>query len=167
MPELRVPSDLDELLEQLRSPLQPERLAAARLLDDIAQTPEVERALTDAGMSDPDPMVRKWSLHALVCTHCKPDGVCTTDVVGVLVHALVNDRSAKVRKFAAGLLMWNHDGDLRIEAAFRTVLASSPQKLLRERAAIFLASRDLPRGERAHREWAPEWKRRIEELLAS
>ncbi|MEN3272253.1 MAG: hypothetical protein V7636_1014, partial [Actinomycetota bacterium] len=54
----------------------------------------------------------------------------------------------------------------RIEAAFRTVLASSPQKLLRERAAIFLASRDLPRGERTHREWHPEWKRRIEELLA-
>jgi hypothetical protein len=39
--------------------------------------------------------------------------------------------------------------------------------VLRERAAAFLASLDVPRGERAHRDWHADWQRRLEELLAS
>jgi hypothetical protein len=88
VPDLREDVDV-ELLEQLRSPLRSARLAAARALDDVPQTPD----------------------------------------------------------------------------AFRDVLATSPNRVLRERAAIFLASQDVPRGERAHREWAPEWRARIEEQL--
>jgi len=158
---------MQQLLDQLRSPLQPERLAASRALDDVPQTPEVERALRDAAITDPDAMVRKWSLHALICEHCKPDGVCSVDTIGTLVHALLYDRSVKVRTFAAGNLMWHRSGDPRIGAAFRTVLETSPNRVLRERAAIYLASQDVPRGERAHRDWHPEWHARIEELLAS
>ena len=165
MPELLKDVDVDQLLLQLRSPLQSERLAAARGVDDVPQSPEVERALRDAATSDPDAMVRKWSLHALICDHCKPDGVCSVDVVGTMVHALLHDRSVKVRTFAAGGLMWNRSGDARVADAFRTVLSTSPNLVLRERAAIYLASQDVPRGERTHREWNPEWKRRIEELL--
>ena len=165
MPELRVLVDVDELLVQLRHPLPSERLAAARALDDVPQTPEVERALRDAATTDPDAMVRKWSLHALICEHCKPDGVCSVDVVGTMVHALLHDRSVKVRTFAAGGRMWDRSGDQRVADAFGTVLATSPNRVLRERAAIFLASQDVPRGERVHREWAPVWQARIRELL--
>ena len=166
MPDLREDVDIELMLDQLRSPLQPERLAASRALDDVPQSPEVERALRDTAITDPDAMVRKWSLHALICEHCKPDGVCSVDTVGTLVHALLHDRSVKVRKFAAGNLMWHQSGDPRIADAFGSVLAASPNRVLRERAAIYLASQDVPRGERTHREWHPEWHARIEELLS-
>jgi len=168
MPELRVLLDVDELLLQLRHPLQAERLAAARALDDVAQTPEIERALRTAAFDDPNPDVRRWSLHALGCAHCKPDGVCSTDVVGAFVHALLHDRSRKVRRFAAGCTMWSQlSQDDRLTSAFRTVLATSDDRVLRERAATYLAALELPRGDRPYREWLAEWEPRREALLAS
>jgi hypothetical protein len=158
----------DDLLLQLRHPLPAERLAAARALDHAPQTSEVEHALRDASCTDPDAMVRKWSLHALGCMTCKPDGVCSADVVGAFVHALLHDRSAKVRRFAAGGMMWGQLGrDARIGDAFRNVLATSTEGILRERAATYLASGDVPRGDRPHREWIVDWQRRYDELLVA
>jgi HEAT repeat protein len=127
-----------ELVRQLQDPSAEVRLAAARALDDVPQTVEVEQALLAAARHDHDPMVRKWSLHALGCTTCKPDGVCSTEVVSSFVDALRHDRNAKVRRFAAGMMMHGQLGtDDRIVEAFRAV-ADHPQRILRERAAWFL-----------------------------
>jgi hypothetical protein len=96
-------------------------------------------ALIAAARLDRDPMVRKWSLHALGCAHCEPDGTRSTDVVLLFVEALLNDRSGKVRKFAAGMMMHGQLGrDDRVVQAFRQV-RSHPQRVLRERAEHFLA----------------------------
>lgn len=130
---------VDELLVGLRDASTEIRLAAARGLDDVAQTPDVERALVAASRDDPDPRVRKWSLHALACAHCKPDGICSTDVVGVFVQALRNDRNGQVRRFAAGMMMHGQLGrDRRITDAFESV-RNHPQRILRERAEWFLS----------------------------
>jgi HEAT repeat protein len=129
----------EELIEDLRHGSRDVRLSAARSLDDVSQSSEVERALIASSHDDPDPMVRKWCLHALGCKTCKPDGVCSTDVVGVFVEALQRDRSGKVRRFAAGMMMHGQLGtDERIVRAFQAVLGH-PQRVVRERAEWFLS----------------------------
>lgn len=131
--------DVEELLEALlHGTTASERESAARALDHAPQSPEIEQALIDAARSDVDPMVRKWSLHGLACATCKPDGKCSSQVVSVFVEALLNDRSAKVRKFAAGSMMHGQLGrDIRIVDAFATV-REHPQRIPRERAEHFL-----------------------------
>lgn len=127
------------LIRQLHSGSAQDRLAAARALDHAPQSPEIDRALIEASRNDPDPMVRKWSLHAQGCATCKPDGVCSSDVVASFVHALLHDRSARVRRFAAGMMMHGQLGtDDRVVEAFRTVVGH-PQRIIRERAEWFLA----------------------------
>lgn len=142
MQELRTVGhvDEDELLRVLRQgPTASEREWAARALDHAPQSPEIEQALIDAARGDAAPMVRKWSLHGLACATCKPDGECSSQVVSIFVEALVKDRSAKVRKFAAGSMMHGQLGrDERVVAAFTSV-RQHPQRILRERAEHFLA----------------------------
>jgi hypothetical protein len=119
------------LIRQLHYGCAEERLAAARALDHAPQSAEIDRALVVS--------MRKWSLHALGCATCKPDGVCSSDVVGSFVHALLHDRSGKVRKFATGMMMHGQLGtDDRVAEAFRAVL-EHPQRILRERAEWYLA----------------------------
>ena len=132
--------ETEELVRRLAGGTSPlERESAARALDHAPQSPEVERALIQAARADPHPMVRKWSLHALGCATCKPDGECSTEVVALFVDALLNDRNGKVRKFAAGMMMHGQLGrDDRVRSAFLAV-REHPQRVLRERADHFLS----------------------------
>lgn len=157
----------DELIRDLRHPLPSVRFAAAAALDDIVQTPEIESALVEASR-DPDAKVRRAALHSLSCGHCKPDGCLAPVAVDVLVDTLLHDRSIRLRRWVAGVTMWGQvGGGERMIEAYREVLATTEDPTLRERAATFLASCDVPRGERAHREWIVDWQRRFDVLLAA
>jgi hypothetical protein len=68
----------DVCLEGLRDPDPKVRRRCARLLDDLAITPESERALREA-LGDPQPSVRGAAFHALICVACKPEA-CDVDV---------------------------------------------------------------------------------------
>jgi HEAT repeat protein len=111
------------------------RRRCAQLLDDITLTDETIEAL-QAALRDEHPRVRHAALHSLVCEHCKPDGcaldVRTTaismlsdpspdvraqavaalwlierdDLLDMLSDIAANDRSARVRKAAAGQVEW-------------------------------------------------------------
>jgi hypothetical protein len=167
VPELREPLDVDELLVQLSSPLRDVRLAAAAALDDVAATETIERALV-AATRDPDAKVRRAAMHSLSCAHCKPDGCLGPAAVDVLIDALLHEPSIRNRRWAAGVTMWQQVGaGHALTAAFREVLATSSDAVLRERAATFLASVEVPRGDRPHRDWQAAWLPRFEELLAS
>ena len=158
---------MQDLLDQLRDPDPKVRVLAAAALDDVPSTPEIEQALRDAAR-DVDAKVRRTALHSLTCLHCKPDGCLAPSAIDVLVDALLHDRSLGVRRWAAGVTMWGQAGrsDAMI-AAHREVLATSDDRLLRERAATFLASCDIPKGDRAHRDWYPEWRVRFDALLGA
>lgn len=158
---------VEELLVQLRDPDPLIRFAAAAALDDVPATPEIERALVDAS-GDADARVRRAAMHSLSCAHCKPDGCLGPAAVDVLVDALLHDPSIRNRRWAAGVTMWNQVGQSdRLVAAYREVMASADDRILRERAAAFLANHDVPRGDRGYREWLADWRPRYDELLAS
>jgi hypothetical protein len=64
--------------------------------------------------------------------------------------------------------MWGqHVSDDRIVQAFQSALADDDDPGVRERAAAFLARRDVPRGDRLRDEWQVEWRARVAQLLAS
>jgi hypothetical protein len=130
----------DELLDQLRHPLPTVRFAAAAALDDLLQTPAIERALLEAAR-DPDARVRRAALHSLSCAHCKPDGCMAPAAVDVLIDTLLHDRSIRLRRWAAGVTMWGQVGrSAALVDAYRAVLATSDDRVLRERAETFLAA---------------------------
>ena len=158
---------MQALLDQLRDADPQLRRLAAVALDDVLATPEIEQALRDAAR-DSDAKVRRAALHSLSCAHCKPDGCLAPAAIDIVIDALLHDPSIRNRRWAAGITMWSQcgQGDAMV-AAHREVLATSEDRVLRERAATFLASCDVPRGQRAHREWHPEWLARYQELLAA
>lgn len=160
-----LPESLEALLHGLANGAPSVRRWSALVLDHAPHDARVEEALRRA-TKDRNRKVRRAALHALACAHCKPDGCLTTDGIGFLVEALLNDRSLTVRRNAAGLLMWGEPGE-RVTEAFQYMLTTENDQILRERAAIYLASRDIPREGRAHSDWWPEWSQRIRELLAS
>ncbi|HEX4904271.1 MAG TPA: HEAT repeat domain-containing protein [Acidimicrobiales bacterium] len=132
-------SDLDDLLLQLRDPDPQRRLLAAAALDDVPSTPEIEQALRDAA-GDRDAKVRRAAMHSLTCAHCKPDGCLAPAAVDVVVDALLHDPSIRNRRWAAGITMFGQCGTgARLVEAYREVLATSDDRVLRERAEIFLA----------------------------
>lgn len=158
---------VEELLVQLRDPDPLIRFAAAAALDDIDTTPEIERALI-AASKDVDAKVRRAAMHSLSCAHCKPDGCLGPAAVDVLIDALLHDPSIRNRRWAAGVTMWNQAGQPdRLVTAYREVMATTDDRILRERGAAFLANHDVPRGDRGYREWLADWRPRYEELLAS
>ena len=143
------------------------RAGALAVLDHAAQSDEVEQALLRAA-GDEHARVRRSALHSLACRHCKPDGCLTEGAVDVLVDALLHDPSIRLRRTVAGELMWGQHGrSSSIVEAFRHLLGHDHDPVLRQRAATFLASCELPRGERPHREWIGPWERRISELVAT
>jgi len=143
------------------------RASAAAVLDHAEQDSDVERALLGAAR-DPDARVRQSALHSLACARCKPDGCVTDAATDVLVDALMNDPSIRLRRKIAGELMWGQHGRGEVvTAAFHQLLTSSDDRTLRERSATFLASSDIPRTSMPYREWIGAWKRRIAELLAT
>ena len=158
---------IEELLLQLRDADPKVRLLAAAGLDDVLATPEIEQALREAAR-DPDAKVRRAALHSLACGHCKPDGCLAPAAIDIVIDALRHDPSIRNRRWAAGITMWGQCGRSEgMIAAHREVLATSDDRVLRERAATFLASCEIPRGDRPHREWIAEWQPRFEELLAA
>lgn len=142
------------------------RAACAAVLDHAVQDRHTEDALRLAAR-DVDARVRDSALHSLGCAHCKPDACVPSDVVALMIEALLHDPSVRIRRKIAGGLMHGQAGcgpDVR--QAFTQVLDTESDRVLRERAATFLASCELPRRDRRYREWLPEWKARIAELAA-
>ena len=160
-----LPESLPPVLAAARSEHWLVRAAAVAVLDHAAQDDEVEQALLRAA-GDEHARVRRSALHSLACRHCKPDGCLTAGSLDVLVDALLHDPSIRLRRTVAGELMWGQHGrGPQVMEAFRHLLAHDDDAVLRRRAATFLASCELPRGERPHREWVGEWERRITELV--
>lgn len=154
-------------LDDLRSPDRDVRLAAAAALDDLPQTPEIEQALLTA-TRDVDARVRRAAMHSLTCAHCKPDGCVAPRHADVVIDALLHDPSIRNRRWAAGLTMFGQLGASdRLAGAFRTLLATSDDRVLRERAASYLAGVEHPRGAQAHRDWLPAWRAKVAALLAA
>jgi hypothetical protein len=79
-------------------------------------------------------------MHSLTCAHCKPDGCLAPAAVDVVIDALLHDSSIRNRRWAAGITMFGQCGrSPRMVDAYREVLATSDDRVLRERAEIFLA----------------------------
>ena len=160
-----LPGSVDALLEGLKSGPPSVRRWCALVLDHAPHDARIEEALR-AATKDRTRKVRRAALHALACAPCKPDGCLTTDGVGFLVDGLLNDRSLRVRRGCAGELMWGQAGRSdRISAAFRAILKTDADPVLRERAAIFLAWSEVPRSDRPFAEWHEEWRQRIGDLV--
>jgi hypothetical protein len=154
-------------LDDLRSPDRDVRLAAAAALDDLPQTPEIEQALLTAAR-DLDAKVRRAAMHSLTCAHCKPDGCVAPRHLDVVIDALLHDPSVRNRRWAAGVTMFIQLGAPEgLTDAFRTVLATSDDRVLRERAAAYLAGVEHPRHAQPHRDWLPAWQARVAVLLSA
>jgi len=167
--ELRraLPDSCDALLDGLRQGRPSVRRWCAVVLDHAPHDERIEQALVRAA-ADRNKKVRKAALHALSCARCKPDGCLTTDGVGVLVEAMLQDRSYSVRRSSAGALMWGQHGDTEtVTSAFRAVLDRETDSELRKRASWALARQEVPRGSRPFKEWIPEWLARATALAAA
>jgi hypothetical protein len=159
-----LPASCEAVLRGLTHASPAVRASCAAILDHAPHDERVERALLDA-LDDPHWRVRKAVLHSLSCAECKPDGCLTTDGVGALVDALLNDPDRRVRLMCAGLMMHAQAGrEARVTEAFERVLATSTHGTMRERAAFYLAGEQVPRGERPYGEWLREFERRVAEL---
>ncbi len=155
------------MLDALTSPNWRVRASAAAVLDHSEQDADVERALR-AAAGDTDARVRDSALHSLACRHCKPEGCVADESVDLLVHGMLHDPSVRVRRKLAGELMWGQHGVRPgIVEAFRSILERDDDRVLRDRAATFLASVDVPRSDSPYREWLPAWERRKAELLGA
>lgn len=162
-----LPASCDALLDGLANGQPSVRRWSAVVLDHAPHDERIEQALR-AAAKDRNRKVRRAALHDLSCGRCKPDGCLSTDGIAFLVDGMLHDRSSAVRRTCAGNLMFGQHGrDDRISDAFRAMLANDTDPVLRRRAAIYLASGDVPRHERPYGEWVREWQRRIAELLAA
>lgn len=162
-----LPQSRSALLDGLLDPRPMVRAGCAAALDHADQDDIVEEALRRAGC-DHDARVRDKALHSIACAHCKPDGCLVDDSLTLLIDALLNDPSVRIRRKVAGGLMWGQHGRTpELTSAFAKVLAESTDRVLRHRAATYLASNDLPREGRNYREWAPEWEAKIVQLEAA
>ena len=160
-----LPESCDALLAGLKEGPPSVRRWCAVVLDHAPHDERIEEALREAS-KDRNRKVRRAALHALACAHCKPDGCLTTDGVGFLVDGLLSDRSLAVRRTCAGNLMWGQNGRTdRITNAFRQVLATDTDEVLRKRAAVYLAWCELPRDDRVFSEWASEFGERVTQLI--
>ena len=160
-----LPGVRDLMLDAMTSADWKVRASSAAVLDHAPQDPAVERALV-AAAADPDARVRESAFHSLACAHCKPDGCVVDESVYVLVEGMLHDPSVRVRRKIAGGLMWGQQGTRPvIVEAFRSILDHDDDRMLRERAAAFLAAIDVPRSESPYREWLAAWERRKAELL--
>jgi HEAT repeat protein len=132
-------ADRARLIEAVSDPDPRVRFWACRLLDHHELDNTVATRML-AAMTDKNKKVRAAALHTLGCEVCKPDGSESfpVDVVGVGVDALQNDRSLRVRRSAAAMLMWQHPMERRVRRAFSRVLRdeSDPELLSKATRAL-------------------------------
>ncbi|HUQ40788.1 MAG TPA: hypothetical protein VM030_11605, partial [Acidimicrobiales bacterium] len=80
---------------------------------------------------------------------------------------MLADPDTRVRMRCAGGMMWGQAGrSKQVTEAFRHVLATSTNRKMRQRAATYLASTEIPRDSLPYREWVSVWESRIGALLA-
>lgn len=91
----------------------------AMVVDQIAD-PESLRRLIPL-LDDPHRKVRLWAVHSISCDPCKDAVENPIDVVPLLIHRMLADRSVGVRRMAAAMLA-NHHPDPRACRAFRKLL---------------------------------------------
>ena len=160
-----LPDSCDALVRGLLEGSASVRRSCAGILDHAPHDERVEQALRLAA-KDADWRVRKAALHSLSCAPCKPDGCLTADGAPILAKAMLEDPDSRVRRMCSGAMMWGQTGHSEsVTDAFRFVLDNSVSRVMRERAATYLASLDVPRDSSRYREWAPAWRARIAELL--
>ncbi len=161
-----LPVSRSALLDGLLSERPMVRAGCAAALDHTEQDVVVEAALRRAGR-DHDARVRDKALHSLACAHCKPDGCLVDDSLAVLIDAMLHDPSIRIRrKMAGGLMHSHHRRTAEVTAAFAKILAEDSDRVLRHRAAIYMASTDVPRTERRrHEDWR-RWEARVVEFEA-
>ncbi|MEY2470118.1 MAG: hypothetical protein QOF21_2816 [Actinomycetota bacterium] len=161
---ISLPASRNALLDGLLDDKPMVRAGCAAALDHADQDDIVEEALRRAA-ADRDARVRDMALHSLSCAPCKPDGCLADDSVLVLVDALLNDPTLRVRRKVAGELMWGQHGrSPDVTAAFNRILSEESDRVLRHRAATYIASFELPREGRNYGEWLAEWSSRVAEL---
>ena len=159
-----LPQSRDALLDGLLDDRPMVRAGCAAALDHANQDDVVESALRRAAR-DGDARVRDNALHSLSCLRCKPDGCLADDSVLMLIDALLNDPSIRVRRKIAAELMWGQHGrSPEITSAFERILRSETDERLRHRAATYISSLELPREGRHYGEWLSEWSTRLAEL---
>ncbi|GAA2757720.1 HEAT repeat domain-containing protein [Actinopolymorpha rutila] len=127
--------DRAALLEAVSDPDPAVRYWACRLLDHHELDTTIANRML-AAVEDRNKKVRQAALHTLACEACKPDdSACfPIDVVGVVLGKLRGDRSLRVRRAAAGLMMWKNPMEPRILRAFRRVLRDETDPILRSKA---------------------------------
>ena len=159
-----LPMSRNALLDGLLDDKPMVRAGCAAALDHADQDDIVEEALRRASR-DRDARVRDMALHSLSCAPCKPDGCLVDDSVLVLVDALLHDPTLRVRRKMAGALMWGQHGrSAEVTSAFERILAADDDRVLRHRAAVYVASNEIPREGRNYGEWVADWSARISEL---
>jgi len=162
-----LPAIREAMLAAMTSPDWKVRASAAAVLDHAEQDAAVEQALR-AASRDTDARVRDSAFHSLSCGHCKPDGCLADDAVDLLVDGMLHDPSVRVRRKLAGGMMWGQQGRRPpIVEAFREILTTDTDLVLRDRAATFLATGDVPRHGSHYREWLPAFTLRKAELLTT
>lgn len=133
-------ADKNTLLEAVSDPDPAVRYWACRLLDHHELDLVVAQRML-AAMNDKNKKVRAAALHTLACEACKPEGseCFPIDVVGVALEALRTDRSLRVRRSAAGTVMWQTPLEPRVRRAFHRVLRDETDRVLRSKAERALA----------------------------
>jgi hypothetical protein len=107
----------------------------AAYLDHNADAKALEHlALT---LHDPKAKVRRWAVHSISCEPCKV-GENPVNVVPLLITRVREDRSIKVRRMAALMLM-QRTPDRRIARVFRSILRDQTDEPLRRFATWGLA----------------------------
>ena len=161
-----LPDSRDALLDGILDQRPMVRAGCAAALDHTEQDDIVEIALRRAG-HDRDARVRDVALHSLACARCKPDGCLVDDSLDLLVDALLHDPSIRIRRKIAGGLMWaQHGRTAPLTSAFAKILAEDTDRVMRHRAATYLASNDVPRDDKRFGDWVGPWQARIVQLEA-
>ena len=112
------------------------RAWCCRYLDHFVDSASLDELV--GMLDDPDPEVRKWTLHALSCDRCKENGTCLVDPGVVLPRAIAllrADSDTHVRNCAVGLLGQYVHVNATAVAALIEAAANDPSPAVRKKAA--------------------------------
>lgn len=126
------PAGMQVALEALSDPNPKLRGAALGFIDHHATDACVPQ-LSHVAQTDPDPVVRRLAVHALICDRCKPSPL-QLDPLPVLLDAFRKDPNRRVR-FSAALSFWPYRDFPEVQNAFRVAAREDPSSLVR-RAAV-------------------------------
>jgi len=133
------PDSLQVALEALSDPNPELRSAALRFIDHHATDACVPQ-LSQVAQNDPDPVVRRLAVHALICERCKPSPL-QLDPLPVLLDAFRKDPNRRVR-FSAAQSFRPYRDRPEVQEAFRVAALEDPSNLVRRAAVNGLRASD-------------------------